>query len=53
MLQNSKPAKPEELIACLENKQSFYSTADFLVHFKALSEQKVSLQQEKSNILSC
>ena len=34
------------------NNQSFYSIADFFVRFTALSEQKVSLQEEKSNVSS-
>ena len=31
------------------NNQSFYSITDFFVRFTTLSEQKVSLQKEKSN----
>ena len=34
------------------NNQSFYSFADFFVRFTTLNEQKVSLQEEKSNVSS-
>ena len=58
LLQNSrKPAKfclqnhtNIHVLASSENNQSFYSIADFFVHFTALSKQNVSLQEEKSDV---
>ena len=40
------------ILASLQNKQSFYSIAEFFVRFTRLSERKVSLQEEKSNLSS-
>ena len=39
-------------LTSLENNESFYSIADFFVRFTKLSERKVSLQEEKSNVSS-
>ena len=40
------------ILTSSQNKQSFYSIADFFVPFTTLSEQNVSLQKEKSNVSS-
>ena len=55
ILQDSKPAKfcqqnHMNILTSSQNNQSFYSIADFFVPFTTLSEQNVSLQEEKSNV---
>ena len=51
ILQNCKLEKfSQQLLASLKNNQSFHSIADYFVRFTTISERKVSLQDEKSNV---